>query len=89
MQRNKKQVVTAAVAGVLALGLGLTMSNASADHHEKKKDMKCQGANSCKGMGACSSAGHGCAGKNDCKGKGWIHVGSEKECKDKGGTVVQ
>ena len=29
-----------------------------------------------------------CAGVNECKGKGWIKVGSEKECKDKGGTLV-
>jgi hypothetical protein len=31
---------------------------------------------------------NGCKGKNACKGKGWISL-TEKECKAKGGTVVE
>ena len=41
--------------------------------------VKCVGANDCKGHGACKSA------QNDCEGKGFIHTASTKECLDKGG----
>jgi len=30
-----------------------------------------------------------CSGVNSCKGKGWTKVKTEKECTDKGGTVVK
>jgi uncharacterized membrane protein len=49
----------------------------------------CMGINSCKGEGACASANNSCAGTNSCKGQGWLPVASAKECKEKGGTVVQ
>ena len=51
-------------------------------------DVKCAGINVCKGHGACAGAKNSCAGENGCKGQGWTKVGSEKECTDKGGTVV-
>jgi hypothetical protein len=54
----------------------------------KKSDVKCAGVNSCKGQGACAGKDNSCGGQNGCAGKGWIHTASEKECKDKGGTVV-
>ena len=79
--------VAAAVVGMLAMG-----HQFAAD--EGKKDeggIKCAGINSCKGHGACAAAdgSHACAGKNECKGKGWVKVKTEKECTDKGGTVVK
>ena len=49
----------------------------------------CKGHNACKGKGGCKGGDGGCAGKNSCKGKGWIKVETEKECTDKGGTVVK
>jgi hypothetical protein len=39
------------------------------------------------GKGACASAANNCKGHNTCKGKGWLEV-TEKECKDKKGTVL-
>jgi uncharacterized membrane protein len=79
--------VATAVVGMLATGYQF-----SAD--EGKKDegsVKCAGVNACKGKGACaaSDGSNSCAGKNGCKGKGWVKVKSEKECTDKGGTVVK
>jgi uncharacterized membrane protein len=79
--------VAAAVVGMLATGYQFTGD-------EGKKDegsVKCAGINSCKGHGACAAAdgSHACAGKNECKGKGWVKVKSDKECTDKGGTVVK
>jgi Spy/CpxP family protein refolding chaperone len=56
--------------------------------------IKCEGANECKGQGACQGKSpdgkeHSCQGQNECKGQGWIELGSEKECTDKGGTVLK
>ncbi|MBP9674859.1 MAG: hypothetical protein KBD63_07150 [Bacteriovoracaceae bacterium] len=40
---------------------------------------ECNGANTCKGQGACGGANHDCAGKNECKGQGWVKL-SKEEC---------
>jgi uncharacterized membrane protein len=53
--------------------------NARADQSAGTDQVKCVGANSCKGQSACKSA------QNDCKGQGFVQM-SEQECKDKGGT---
>jgi uncharacterized membrane protein len=79
--------VAAAVVGMVAMGHQFAGD-------EGKKDegsVKCAGINSCKGHGGCASAdgSQSCAGKNECKGKGWVKVKSQKECTDKGGTVVK
>ncbi|HBF13332.1 MAG TPA: hypothetical protein DDW49_08130 [Deltaproteobacteria bacterium] len=55
----------------------------------KAAKVKCSGINACKGTGSCHSADNACKGQNACKGKGWVEVGSEKECTDKSGTVVK
>jgi hypothetical protein len=80
-------VVAAAVVGMLAGGHQF----AAEGKKDAAKTVKCSGANSCKGKGECAAAdgSHACAGKNECKGKGWVKVKSEKECTDKGGTVVK
>ena len=80
-------VVATAVIGMFATGHQFA-SNAK---KEGDKTVKCAGVNSCKGTGQCAAAdgSHACAGKNDCKGKGWVKVKSEKECTDKGGTVLK
>jgi hypothetical protein len=49
--------------------------------------VKCVGANDCKGKSSCKSAQNDCKGQNSCKGKGFIETSSEKECTDKGGRV--
>ena len=89
MKVNRKAVgfaVASAVIGMLATGYQFT-----SDSKKDEGSVKCTGINSCKGTGACGAAdgSHACAGKNECKGKGWVKVKSDKECTDKGGTVVK
>lgn len=81
-------VVAAAVVGMLAGG---HQFQAGDEAKKEGKSVKCSGINACKGHGECSAAdgSHMCAGKNECKGKGWVTVKSEKDCTDKGGTVVK
>lgn len=79
----KGALIAAAVAGMF-----LTNGAIASEGKSEAKDVKCEGANACKGHGACGGASHDCAGKNACKGKGWEKVSSEKECTDKGGKVA-
>jgi len=83
MTMNGKAIAMA-VAGLL---LAVAPRVGHADDKTKEAKIKCNGINSCKGKAACAGAANGCAGKNGCKGKGWVEA-TEKECKDKGGTVV-
>ncbi len=53
-----------------------------------KNDIKCWGANSCKGKSACGSALNSCTGQNSCKGKGWSFM-PEKACYAKGGMKFE
>jgi hypothetical protein len=77
---------------VIAAAVGTLLASGARAGEEGKKgaksEIKCAGVNSCKGTGSCKSASNDCSGKNGCKGKGWIHTATEKECKDKGGTVL-
>ena len=84
----KETMKGAAIAAAVAT---MFVSGARAGEEGKKSsksEIKCAGINSCKGTGSCSSKDNSCSGKNGCKGKGWSHTASEKECKDKGGTVL-
>jgi len=78
------KAIAMTVAGLL---LAVAPRVGQADDKTKEAKVKCGGINSCKGKGSCAGASNGCAGKNGCKGKGWVEA-SEKECKDKKGTVV-
>ncbi len=49
--------------------------------------LKCLGANACKGQSACKTATNDCQGKNSCKGKGYVITADAKSCTDKGGHV--
>jgi len=49
--------------------------------------VKCLGANACKGQSACKTATNDCQGKNSCKGKGYVVTSDEKSCEAKGGHV--
>jgi hypothetical protein len=86
MKRNvlKGAVIATAMAGMLSAGIA-TIAHAG----DAPKEVKCSGANSCKGSGACKSASNECKGKNGCKGQGWIKAKDEAECKAKGGHVTQ
>lgn len=86
MKTTKGAVIASAVAALFAT------ASFGADKEMPKKDakageVKCEGANSCKGTSACSTASNECSGKNSCKGKGW-NMMAEKDCKAKGGKVV-
>ncbi len=80
-------VVAAAVIGMFAAG----QQYAGTAKKDGDTSVKCAGVNACKGQGQCAAAdgSHACAGKNECKGKGWVKVKSEKECTEKGGTVMK
>ena len=50
-------------------------------------EVKCIGANTCKGQSACKTATSECKGLNDCGGKGFIMAADEAACMEAGGTV--
>jgi len=83
----RKVFLTAAVAGLLTVGLFGPSSAAAAEEEGAK--VKCYGANKCKGQGACGGPGHSCAGKNACKGQGYIETDSKEAClKMEGGRLT-
>ena len=45
----------------------------------------CNGANACKGKGACKTASNACKGQNACKGKGYLEM-TKAECDKIAGT---
>ncbi len=49
--------------------------------------VKCVGANDCKGKSACKTASSPGPGQNSCKGQGMAMASNEKACTDKGGHV--
>jgi uncharacterized membrane protein len=84
MIRNaiKGAAVAAAVCSMFAAGI------ARAAEKPKEGAVHCAGINSCKGQGSCAGADNSCKAQNSCKGQGWVETKSEKECKEKGGTVA-
>lgn len=82
----KGALVASAVAALFASHSAL--AEGKAKPREASKVIKCAGVNECKGKGACAGADNACKSHNSCKGKGWIETKSEKECTDKGGTVL-
>lgn len=83
-QRRK---VNAAALAVASAGVfyGLYKSVDAMAPKAGENDIKCWGANSCKGTSACGSALNSCTGQNACKGKGWAFM-PEKACYAKGGV---
>jgi hypothetical protein len=53
----------------------------------QQPQIKCLGANSCKGQSACKNANNSCKGQNSCKGKGFIVTIDAKSCEAKGGHL--
>lgn len=49
--------------------------------------LKCLGANSCKGQSACKTVNNNCKGQNSCKGKGYIVTTDAKSCVAAGGHL--
>ena len=85
LDKKKKMLIAASVAGLIAtVGSGL-LSQASAAQGELEH---CYGINACKGTGACGSkSGNSCAGKNACKGTGFVDVAKGSCTKIAGGKL--
>ena len=52
-----------------------------------KAQIKCLGANSCKGQSECKSASNDCKGQNACKGKGYVTTDTAAQCTALGGRL--
>ncbi len=86
--KMKKNIlgITLATAAALAFSAApITSSLANSTAHE----VKCMGANACKGQGSCKSKLNSCKGQNSCKGKGITMMSSKKACQDAKGTVTK
>ena len=79
---NKKALVAASVAGLLAVTGAIFSGTAMAEQ------VPCYGANACKGTGACGGKNNACAGKNSCKGQGFVNVDNQEACTKLNGTLT-
>lgn len=74
---NNRALCGAALATAAALVFSsapLVVANAA-----DEAQVKCEGANACKGKTACATAKNGCAGMNSCKGQGYVML-PKAEC---------
>lgn len=76
--------IATAAAALFSAGLLATPFARAADG-----EVKCAGANSCKGHSDCKTAKSECKGQNSCKGQGWMSAKSAKDCTDMGGKVTK
>ena len=72
---NVKSLIIASAAAALFIAGGAGVG--AAEGHDAK--IKCEGANACKGQGACKTASNDCSGHNECKGKGFLKL-SQADC---------
>jgi hypothetical protein len=70
-----KSLIIASAAAALFIAGGAGVGAAEANDAK----IKCEGANGCKGQGACKTASNDCSGHNECKGKGFVML-SKAEC---------
>ena len=75
-----------ALAAAAAAMFALAPVSAGADD-AVDANVKCVGANACKGQSACKTATSECKGLNACKGQGFVMVVDEAACQEAGGTV--
>ena len=88
-KKMKAALVASAVGGMfLVVGCGGTDNTNTNNNNTNSstKTFKCEGGNSCKGLGECAGKDangteHDCAGKGDCKGQSWVNTTDEAECK--------
>ena len=83
---KKTTIAGAMLATAVALAFTGSAVNA-ADTSTQPVQLKCLGANACKGQSACKTATNDCQGKNSCKGKGYVVTTDAKTCEAKGGHV--
>jgi hypothetical protein len=81
MDRKSVTVALATTAAAL-FATTAAIGTASADEVQ----VKCYGANACKGHGECKTSMNSCKGKNACKGKSFEMM-TEKACIEKVGRA--
>lgn len=86
MKTNKVAGALLATAVALAFSSSALYA-ADASPSTQPQQLKCLGANACKGQSACKTASNDCMGKNSCAGKGYIVTADEKTCVAKGGHI--
>ena len=77
-------LIASAVASLFATGCH---SSAAQPKAKETAQIRCEGANACKGKSACETKTHACAGQNACKGQGWITT-TAQDCAAKGGKAM-
>ncbi len=82
-----KVKITGALLATAVGMLFVTQPLAADNSHAQSQaaQVKCVGANSCKGQSECASEANSCKGQNSCKGKGWIRTSSTQQCEQRGG----
>lgn len=80
----KGALVASAVASLFIAGAATAEEKAGKTGNAK---VQCKQDNGCGGQGACAGKDNACKGKNSCHGHVFT-TKTEKECTDKGGTVV-
>jgi len=87
---TKGALMASAVAALFLASAALAQESGTAPGSASSASapqVKCVGANDCKGHSACKSAQNDCKGKNACKGKGFVMTVSGDECTSKGGKA--
>lgn len=87
MKRTRLAGAMLATAVALAFTGSVVNAADAPDASAQAAQLKCLGANSCKGQSACKTATNDCQGKNSCKGKGYVITTDAKSCEAKGGHV--
>ena len=86
---KKTSLAGAMLATAVAFAFAATVAKAgdAPSPSAQAAQLKCLGANACKGQSACKTATNDCQGKNSCAGKGYIITADAKSCQAKGGHV--
>ena len=84
---NKSGIAGAMLATAVALAFTSVAATAADSSSTQASQIKCLGANACKGQSACKNVNNSCKGQNSCKGKGFIVTADAKSCKEAGGHV--
>lgn len=84
-----RKVTSTLLATAVAVAFGAITANAAdaPSPSTQAPQVKCLGANACKGQSACKTASNDCKGQNSCKGKGYVATTNEKSCEAMGGHV--
>jgi hypothetical protein len=85
---------TTATGAILATAVAMlfianpSFAQGTTSSSSQQANVKCVGANDCKGKSACKTASSPGPGQNSCKGQGMVMTSNEQECKDKGGKPM-